>query len=798
MESASNDNAVTTRSLFKRLGKRVPLTFRGQAMLFLIPAIAIISLVFTVASIYSERKILRGEMITKGETIATIAARNAELPVLSENQEQLRRTAQGVEAIKDIAFVAIMDVNSRLLFHSGRPVRPSPVAPDERTGVRFEEKDDFFVFTAPVVTVRAREGLFLFENSETAQVRERIGWVRVGISKEVISNSERDVILRCGALAVIFTIAGSILIYLFMSLATRSLHELISAVKGVRQGEHPEVQVTQPNSEIGLLAAEFNRMSRAVREREEELKDNVQELVQTQSELTHNLHELECQVEAREKAEAELRRHRDHLEELVEQRTAQLTVAKDQAETASRAKSDFLSSMSHELRTPLNAILGYAQILRRQENLTDPQRQQMEIMHSSGQHLLTLINDILDMGKIEAQKMEVEAEPFDLPSLVQQVYNLTKLQAEEKELHFDFEATGELPRYVRGDERKLRQILLNLLSNAVKYTRKGGVLLRAGYDAPGGGAFCCEVVDTGIGIPAEKLEAVFEPFTQLATAGQPRIGTGLGLNITRRLATLMGGTLSVKSEPGKGSVFRLELPLSRIEQRDLPALATTRRIVGYLGERKRVMVVDDTVGNTAMLVALLEPLGFRVDTALSGGEALAKVGDDPPDLVVMDLVMPDVDGLEAVRRLRVSPSWKSVKVIGASATVTKSSDKEAFVAACDAFVEKPIVVDLLLEKVGALLNLRWEYAPDARLDAGASSAPAEPAGPMAVPPKAKLEELYKLARLGDMEEIERWSASLKDAKPEYGEFAATLCELAASFRTKAIVALVEQYRGGEA
>jgi len=765
MNSNLSVPAVQNRGFSGWLASLVPLTFRGRAMLFLFPMIVIVSMVYTFESISTERKILKSEIIKKGEAIAAIAARNAELSLLSENFEQLKSSAQPLMAIKDVAFVSFLNKRAEILLHEGKqyPFTASMTAGADRL-INFSEHDDVFEFIVPVITVKAAEGFFLLEgNGADATVKEQIGWVRIGLSKEVMSRSEQRIIIRGSMLAVVFSLVGTLLLYLFVSLATRPLYALIDAVKEVREGEHPEVPVLSPRSEIGRLTAEFNRMSRAIKEREHELIN-----------------------------------HRDHLEELVAERTAELTIAKEQAESANQAKSNFLSSMSHELRTPLNAILGYAQILRLHNNLSDAQRQQIDIMRNSGEHLLTLINDVLDVGKIEANKMDVEDAVFDLTALIAQVFNLTKLQAEEKELQFYYEPETPLPAYVHGDERKLRQILLNLLSNAVKYTRRGSVTMRVSYGQAGDGLFRCAVTDTGVGIPADKLGVIFEPFTQLANDRQAREGTGLGLNITRRLLTLIQGNMGVESEPGKGSTFWLEVPLPSLVAEEISFEKTESHIVGYRGGLKRILVADDTVGNTALLVSLLEPLGFELYTAQNGQEALLLVSEHRPDLVVLDLVMPEMDGLEFAGRLRKNSDFSAIKIIGASATVTDGTHKDAFIAACDDFVTKPIRIDLLLEKIAQLLGIEWKAEVSAVLQDEREHTSRREEEPFVVPPAAELEELYGLAMMGDMLEIEAWATALEAQNGAYRCFAERLRELAKAFKTKAILALVEQCRGAGA
>jgi len=796
------------RGLADRLTALLPLTFKWQAMLFLLPMIVIISAVYTLETISAERRILRTEIIKKGETIATIAARNAELPLLSENREQLENSARSLMEIKDVAFVSFLNNSSEILQHEGKKAPLTTALKACADGaVTFSEHEDAFEFIVPVVSVKAAEEFFLLEGAASAPpVREQIGWVRVGLSKAIMIQSERQIIRRGVTLAILFSGAGVALLYLLITLVSRPLYALINATKEVREGEHPEVKVVLPSSEIGQLASEFNRMSRAIREREDalqetimeleqsqdQLQENVVELEQTQEQLQDNVQELEMQIEAREAAEAELTRHRDKLEELVIERTAQLAGAKEQAESANRAKSNFLSSMSHELRTPLNAILGYAQILKRQDNINETQQHQLEIMRNSGEHLLMLINDILDVSKIEAGKMEIADLPFDLPALLQQVYNLTSLQAEEKELRFSYETSGDLPQYVQGDDRKLRQILLNLLSNAVKYTRRGGVTLRVSYSHQNGGLLRCEVADTGIGIAADKLEAVFEPFTQLATNRQVREGTGLGLNITRQLLTLMQGRIDVESSPGSGSVFRIELPLRQVTELEVAPEKQQQGISGYQGERRNILVVDDNINNTAMLVSLLEPLGFNVTTAENGAVALQRAAERRPDLAIMDLVMPEMDGLECIRELRTQEGLAALKVIGASATVTDSASKEAFMSACDAFVSKPIRIDPLLERIGELLGISWAR-PASKLPPSLSSAAADADGnKLEIPPRNELKTLHELALMGDVRKIQAWAIKLEEINPHYQLFAGKLRELAGSYRTKDILALLNE------
>ena len=422
---------------------------------------------------------------------------------------------------------------------------------------------------------------------------------------------------------------------------------------------------------------------------------------------------------------------------------AALQRAKELAEAANQAKTRYVTGVTHELRTPLNSILGYAQILLKDSGIRGTRREALAVMLRSSEHLVGLIDGLLDLARIEAGRLRLEPGALPLPQFLDELARMVRPQAQAKGLQFRFEQAGRLPACVHADAKRLRQVLINLLANAVKFTERGEVVLRLEYRRE---LAHFEVIDTGVGIAPEDRQRIFLPFERGGAgrrSGEP--GTGLGLTITQLLTRLMGGELAFESEPGRGSRFSVRLYLRELPAPDAPP-PPRLPVSGYLGRRREILIVDDHPTQRQMLASMLLPLGFQVREAASGNECLERVRSRCPDAILLDVNMDDIDGWVTSRLLRES-GFRDVPVIMISADVFENRPELISAAQCQGFVGKPVVETELLDKLRLLLDLEWV--------AGVTLPALTPQAlqPLGELPAAAASEMLRLARLGYVQGI---------------------------------------------
>ncbi len=533
--------------------------------------------------------------------------------------------------------------------------------------------------------------------------------------------------------------------------------------------------------------------------------------------------ELEVLADSFNQMAAQLKASFKELEIRVEQRTAELKQAKETADAANKAKSEFLANMSHELRTPLNAILGFTQVLTRDSSLNQAQQEHLEIINRSGEHLLSLINDVLEMSKIEAGRISLNENSFDLYHLLDTLEEMLQLKAESKGLQLIFDRTPDVPQYVKTDESKLRQVLINLLGNAIKFTHEGGVKLRVAKELKvkrlnledslnqqqsvnlQSAILHFEVEDTGPGIAPSELDSLFEAFVQTETGRKSPEGTGLGLPISRRFVRLMGGEITVSSSLGQGTIFKFDVQITLAEAIAIQTQQPIRRVIGLEPNQPiyRILAVDDRWENRQLLIKLLTPLGFEVREAANGQEAVALWESWEPHLIWMDMRMPVMDGYEATRRIKAQLKGQATAIIALTASAFEEERSLVLSAGCDDFVRKPFQEEVLFEKMAQYLGVRYTYqqrplptsppsaAPHSSLTADSKTVAALIESGMAAMSAEWVIELYQAANQADDELI----FQLIEQIPEQNAaLAKALTDLVNNLRFDKIGSLAQQAR----
>jgi len=481
-----------------------------------------------------------------------------------------------------------------------------------------------------------------------------------------------------------------------------------------------------------------------------------------------------------------------YVRDLLEQQkiyTTQLQEAKITADEANQAKSDFLANMSHELRTPLNGILGYAQILSRSSFLPEKEQSGINIIYQCGSHLLTLINDILDLSKIEARKLDLNPSIIHLPSFLQGVVEICKVRSDKKGIDFIYNYDENLPTAIASDEKRLRQVLINLLSNAVKFTDVGRVVFTVKGEKISDSSCVIkfQVEDSGIGIAEEDLDKIFHAFEQVGTDKKRYAeGTGLGLAISQKIVQLMDSEIQVRSKLGEGSIFSFtaSFPIAENWNQDLLQRDETQ-IIGYEGDTIKILVLDDHWENRSVLVNLLEPIGFIIIEAENGEEALNILKENDFDLIISDIVMPIMDGYEFIQNLRNDERWQNQKIIVSSASVSDMDRRKSLDIGANDFLPKPVDVQELLNLLSKYLPLKWQYQAivSPNLDLGEE---------MPIPPQEDLQTLLSLAEDGLLTKLTALVEEICQNNPQYLPFMKKVLKLAKEYEIEQIESLIRE------
>lgn len=675
------------------------------------------------AFIPRELELLQTNLVESHEAALNIVETNL-VPALDfEDSELANLVLSTFNNLSSVRYVAVVNKEGELFAeYRTDPDLVFTMKDIENTGHSIE--DDYLHISS---VIRGNEG-------------QNLGTIHLFAGKESLNAQRDQLFFMIGLIMIIVGLAGFMLSYVLQRFVSRPIIKLAAAARTIAEQRNYNIRVTpKTNDETGILYRSFNEML---------------DQIGAQNADIHHLNE-------------KLRKARDKALESKEEALE----AKNIAEKANMVKSQFLANMSHELRTPLNGILGYAQLLEDYDDIPERHREKVHIINKSGRHLLGLINDILDITKLEVGKMELVPEPFHLSSFLEGLYNLFKLKADKKGLKLSIAAEANVPLFLKADQGKIRQCLLNLISNAIKYTHQGEV--NVSVSKMEGDVLQFSITDTGRGIPDEKQATIMEPFTQHYDSLNTEGGTGLGLAITKSFVGLLGGELKLRSTFGSGSTFYFSIPVEILDYESNVEDAANREIKKiYLPRPIRVLTVDSNATNRQVASELLFNHGFEVGVAETGEEALEKVQEEKYDLILMDIRMRGISGIEATQRIKKMEGLKSIPIIACTASVFASRKIELLEQGFDDYLSKPYWINDLLEIVAKYTEATIEYGEE---DLSANSMAARPSEEQMktifdIIGEETIAEIAEAAEVGDFQGLTEILNQLNTESPDIQQF----------------------------
>ncbi|MDM8566642.1 ATP-binding protein [Candidatus Halobeggiatoa sp. HSG11] len=725
------------------------ISIKNKLRIIILLTSTVVIFLASIAFVASDLFTFRQQMIKDLSVLADLVGINSSAGLIFRNNYTIEENIAGLKANENITTVYIFTKKGDIFVSYFKDNNQN------QSEYNFKTVDEYY----NLHNITSNQKYHIFHHSRLELIQpiifknERIGTVYIESNLTMFYEH----FLRSAGVVVVVILVSLLLAFIlaskFQRIITTPFYSLLTTMQSVSKHKDYSLRVTKVvDDEWGNLVDKFNEM-----------------LVQIEA---NNI---------------KLNQYQEHLEDMVEQRTSELqqrtnelAKAMDQAMAANQAKSAFLANISHEFRTPLNGILGYTQIFKQDNTLTAQQQDGINVIKRSGEYLLTLISDILDLSKIEAGKLEIIPDEFNFQQFLISIAELFKIRAAQKKVAFKMEFANDLPAIVCGDTKCLRQVFINLLSNAIKFTEQGTVTFKVTREQE---AIHLQIMDTGIGIAKNELQDIFLPFQQSGDRNNKAKGTGLGLSITKKLVDAMDGEIYLESTLGQGSSFLviLKLPiLSDIAQ----DIIQPPSVIGYKSQiyPYKILIVDDNRENRLFLINTLTSLGFKILEANNGNVGLKITQKLQPDLIIIDLMMPEMDGFEATRMIR--KDYKNLPIIAASASVFEANRKDSLTAGCNDFIGKPIDNDKLFNLLSKYLKLQWIYSDenDENNEEKLPNLSSE-----------QITELSNLTMVGDIDGITKFAEQLDKTDPKLVIFTKKIIELSNDFELEQLQEIANHY-----